>query len=347
MPDFLVFTLRPTIETVDVPSRFMIPIRPRVATRQCGAWRLLLMTLVLTTGCDRLKNATSGGASSLSADPTWLADSALLAGKPRILFRTYVHEQGRGIAPIATIGAIGFRQVMMGGRGWKAFDVNYLRDGKTLTALRDGRAIGVAKSSRGMWESSGQLDSIPRCNLIPTGLTDAPPSVTLALSGSPLPVKPVTPLSDGELQDALAKVPTLIAPSAGIPISLLARYKREVHVMSTGVSSRPSILLIFNDPEQVPDTLQPTAQRPRQLVVVLDKGVYGYRPSYRYATLGNALSTPRLTFLDILDVDGDGHAEIFFGSKYRHIDRMLDATHAMRFENDAWREIFKESMRCP
>ena len=198
-----------------------------------------------------------------------------------------------------------------------------------------------------MWETSGQLDSISQCNLIPAGLTNAPASIILALAGTPFPLKPVNALPDGELQEAIANIPTLIAPSVGISVSSMSRYRREVHVLSTGVSTRPSILVEYNDPEQVADTIHPTTQRPRQLVVVLDRGVYGYRPSFKFATLGNALSEPRIKFLDHVDIDGDGRAELFFGFKYRHVEQLLDATKAMRYENDAWREIFRESVRCP
>jgi hypothetical protein len=307
---------------------------------------VFVASLALHGGCDRVKQAVSAGP-AVAGDPVWHGDSALLAGKPTVLFRTFAHEKGRAIAPIATIGTSGFRQLRLGPRGWRAFDVSYLRDGSTLTALRDGRSAGSLRTTRGMWENSGQLDSIPRCNIIPAGLTDASATTILALAGRPFPLKLVSALSSGELQEAVANVPTLIAPSVGIAVSKLSSYRREVHVLATGISSRPSILVTYDDPEQVSDTLQPATQRPRQLVVVLDKGVYGYRPSFKFATLGNALSEPRITFLDYVDIDNDGRAEIFLGFKYRHVDQLLDATKALHYENDAWREIFKESVRCP
>lgn len=307
----------------------------------------VLVSLTVLAGCDRVKQAVSSPpALQPGVDPAWHADSVLLAAKPTILFRTLEHKQGRAVVPIATTGAFAFRQLKLSGPGWRAFDVNYLRDGNTLTGIRAGRAAGPIHSTRGMWESSGQLDSIPRCNLIPAGLTDAPSSIRLAVAGAVPSLKPVTALSSGELQAAVATVPTLIAPSVGISITKLAQYTREVHVLATGATTRPSILVIFTDTRPVADSVQPINERPRQLVVVLDKGVYGYRPSYKFATVGNALSDSRVTFLDFIDVDNDGRAELFFGLKYRHIEHWVDATQALAYQNDAWREIFRESARC-
>jgi hypothetical protein len=89
------------------------------------------------------------------------------------------------------------------------------------------------------------------------------------------------------------------------------------------------------------------AQRPRQFIVALDKGVYGYRPSFTYSTLGNALTPPRMRFLDYVDIDGDGKAEIFFGFLYAAGGSLtLDATTVLRYDNEAWREVLKEGVRC-
>ncbi|MEQ1691203.1 MAG: hypothetical protein ABMA00_07960 [Gemmatimonas sp.] len=316
--------------------------------RRAALW-VLAAPLAVTGGCDQGKSTPSGGSPNASAnqESTWRADSTVLASKPTILFRTFAHEKGRGIAPIATISDGGLRQLKLGNRGWRAFDVAYLHEGNTLDAVRDGRASGTVRLTRGMWESSGQLDSIPRCRLIPTGLSDAPASIALALAGARPALKPTAPLSSDELQEALHKAPLLIAPSNGVPIGLLSRYRREVHVMATGVTSRPSILVIYNDPEKVSDKLHPIGQRPRHLVTVLDKGLYGYRTSFEFSTLGNAQTEPRMTFLDYVDVDGDGKAELFFGFKYRHIEQQLDATKAYHYENDRWKEVFRASVRCP
>ena len=307
--------------------------------------RVPLALLLCTGGCDKIRNALNAEAvSGSSGDLVWQSDSTMLASKPAVLFRVFDHDEGRAVAPVATYGAQGFRRLTMGARGWRAFDINYLQRGRTLSAIRDGRVVGDVQLTRGMWEAGTQLDSVPRCPMtVPAGLVEAPSDVRLAMAGSRPTLKSATALSSGELQQALASIPTLIAPANGIPASMLPRYAREVHVLATGTGHRPTIVVLFNDPEQVPDTLKTMGQRPRQFIVVLDKGVYGYRPSYTFSTLGNALSDDRLAYLDFTDVDADGQAELFF--TFTRLKK-YHATVILRFENDIWREVFRELLRC-
>lgn len=274
----------------------------------------------------------------------WQGDSTLLASKPGFVFRVVESEGRRGVAPIATIGPSGFRAVRMGRRGWRAFDISYLHAGNTLSAVREGRAAGDVRMTRGMWESGTPLDSIVGCTrLIPFGVADVPAGINLVVSGAPPQLKPVPSLSAAELANVTSTIATLIAPSAGISTSMLSRYKRELHVLPTGTSSAPTIVAIYNDPEQVADSVQPIAQRPRQFLVILDKGVYGYRSTFSFSTLGNAQAAPRMTFLDFVDTDADGKGELFFG--FLHNGK-YDVTVGYKFENDAWRENFREIVRC-
>lgn len=340
---------RPPTENAAVSSRSVIlTLVHRAAGRRTGLL-VLLASLGVSAGCDRIKRALKDEtALDGGGDPVWQGDSTMLATKPGILFRIIAHEKGRAVSPIATVGPQGFRQLTMGGRGWRAFDVNYLQAGNTLSAIRNGHPEGEVRLTRGMWEGGGaQLDSLPGCpRYVPAGLAEAAPDVALAVSGVRPTLKTVAPMSAGELQAAISTIPTLIAPSSGIATSMLSRYKREVHVLYTGTGPRPSILVTYNDPEQVSDTLKAMGQRPRQFVVVLDKGVYGYRPTYTFSTLGNAITPPRITFLDYVDVDSDGKAELFFAYKQPVASFRLDATITLRFDSDAWRESLREMVRC-
>ncbi len=293
-------------------------------------------------GCDRVKEAIRSSDAPVG-DVVWQRDSTLLEAKPAILFRVVDFDKSRAVVPIATIGTTGFRRVTMGGRGWRAFDLAYLTSGHTLSGIRDGRVAGEFTMTRGMWEAGTQLDSLPGCPMIiPAGLGNAA-SVSLAVSGPPPKLNKTAPLSAGELQTALARIPTLIAPSSGIGTSVLARYKREVYVLATGATLRPSILAIYNDPEQVSDTLSPMGERPRQFIVLLDNGIYGYRPTYTYTTLGNSKSPPRMRFVDYVDVDADGKAEVFFG--YQRND-VYESTAMLRYENEKWTEVLNQLLRC-
>ncbi len=324
----------------------VVPPSAPSAPRRRGLLVALLLSLAGRGGCDRIQRQLSddNAAAAQSADPAWQRDSLLLSSTPTVLFRVLDLPVGRVVSPIATTTAQGFRVLSMASRGWKAFDVNYLYAGKTLRTIEDGRPASELLLKRGMWELGAQLDSIESCQrLVPAGMVDAPAGARLAIAGPISALKPVTPLSAAELQSAMATIPTLVAPSVGIGPSMLSRYTREVHTLATGNGARPSILVIYDDPEQVADSVIDVAQRPRQFVVILDKGVYGYRPTFSFKTLGNARTAPRMRWLDYVDVDRDGKAELFFGIT---ANKKYDATVALRFENDAWRETMRAVVRC-
>jgi hypothetical protein len=325
----------------------VILFRPfAIATpRLCGvALRALPLGLALLgAACDtteRVKNALRAD----QGDPVWQGDSTLLASHPDVLFRVTRDSAGARVVPLATLGPQGFRLLTLSDRGWRSFDLDYLVGGKPFTPYRGGRALAPVTSTRGMWEGA-PLDTIPGCSiLLPGALATIPSGVELFTSGRRPPLTPVTPLSAGELQAAIDAIPTLIAPAAGIAMSMLPRYRRDVYVAETGNGPRPSIIVVYDDPEVVADSVRQMGARPRHLVVVLDKGVYGYRPTFTYTTLGNKLSPPRYRYLDHIDVDDDGKSELFFGLKVAAAPLY---TIVLRYEADAWRELLRnERQRC-
>ena len=307
-------------------------MRWRGAARAAG----LAVLLSTATGCDRVKERLWPKAT----DPAWESDSSVLASKPEILFRVGRADGGVRMIPMATIGPSGFRALSFSNRGWRALDVQYMQRGARLTRYSGGRPTGPAEIMRGMWDATGTLDSIPGCPgvVVPVGIPTDVDGKWLLTSGTRPPLKAVKPLSDAERQEALGLVATLIAPTSGINSSQIGRYTREVHIASTGATSSPSIVVVYNDPESVADTLSSIGARPRQLVVILDRGVYGYRPSYTYTTLGNGKSPPRIQFLDYLDVNDDGRAEIFMGMKFKGFPF---STIVLRYANEVWSEQLK------
>lgn len=309
------------------------------------AFAPLLLAALALSGCDRIEAALKDDNLAVASDPVWRADSAMLASTPSILFRIEEGGPGRLAVPFATIGGHGFRPIRMGPRGWRALDLQYLHTGSDLQALRNGRTAGAITLKRGMWEAGTQLDSIRGCNIVPVGLTTGVASdIELAVSGTAPKLNAVSPLGSGELQTALAKIPTLIAPSSGIGTAALSRYRRDVHVVNSGVGTSPTLVVIYDDPEEIADSLVSDIQRPRHFIVVLDKGVYGYRTTFTYTTIGNrSTRSYRLKFLDYVDVDQDGVAELFFSFSY---GPSRTGVKAFRYENDAWKEIMFTGVRC-
>lgn len=297
-----------------------------------------LACAVGATGCDRIKEALRGGP---GGDPRWTGDSSLLASKPEFLLRVRRVKGETRVVPMATLGAQGFRPLQLSTRGWRAFDLQYLQKGSRLTVHREGRPAGEAEMLRGMWEPpSDPLDTLAGCgNIVPSARASVGDAARLLTTGRRPPLRPVTPLANSELQAALATVPTLVAPTSGVSGSMLARFKREVYVVHSGASRSPSLVLVYNDPVPLADSVAPIAERPRHLVVVLDRGVYGFRPTFTYSTPGNRQATPRLYFVDYLDVDDDGRAELFFGMDDPRVPPLY--TVVLHFQNDAWRELLR------
>ena len=308
------------------------------------ALRALPFGIALLGGaCDtteRVKNALRAD----QGDPVWQGDSTLLATHPDVLFRVTRDSAGARVVPLATMGPQGFRLLTLSDRGWRAFDLDYLVGGKSLTPYRGGRELAPVRSTRGMWEGA-PLDSIRGCSIIlPGALASIPDGVEFFTSGKRPPLQPVTALSAAELQTAIGAIATLIAPAAGISMSMLPRYTRDVYVAETGNGPRPTIVVVYDDPEVVADRVRQMGARPRHLVVVLDKGVYGYKPTFTYTTLGNKLSPPRYRYLDHIDVDNDGKSELFFGLRVAAAPLY---TIVLRYEADAWRELLRnERQRC-
>jgi len=286
------------------------PIQPRVL----GAVALALVAFA-SLGCnsDRLKRALGNPDPNL--DPRWRADSAVLSSDPQLIFRAFGTKNGTEIAPIGTISSNGFRGIRLADRGWRAFDLQYLRAGQTLQQYRDGHSIGAVTLKRGMWgENAPALDSIPGCPaMVPSALATVSEGVHLLTTSPRPPIPPGKAISDSELQEVLQRTDKLIAPTKGIPVGALPKYTRTVRIVNNGAGGKPTVVVMYDDPEVLPDSTIPEGQRPRHLVVFLDFAVFGYKTTWTYVTLGNKVTQPRLQWLDYMDVNNDGSPEVLFG----------------------------------
>ncbi len=287
---------------------------PAALIRRLTILPLVLSLALSSMGCskDRIKRALGG---DVNADTRWGSDSAFLASDAEVLFKVFETETGTEIAPVGAIGPRGFRNMRMGSRGWRAFDIQYLREGQTLLAYKDGKTVGPVKMNRGMWtDNAPALDSLPGCDLlVPSALAKVPDGVRLFTAHARPPIAPGKSATEAEIAEALRTTGFLIATKKGIPVSALPRYKRTVHLVNSGHGTKPSIVVVYNDPDVYPDSLVPDGQRPRNLVVILDWAIWGYKPTWTYSTLGSNNSPPRMVYLDYLDVNFDGKAEVLFG----------------------------------
>lgn len=325
-------------------ARRLFPASP-VSTRRGTPIAALAFALATGIGCGR----DSAVGRVFSGDPTvsrWTRDSVLLEGRPEILFRVLPDGGSAFVVPLGTVGLDGLRALKLSERGWRKVDAEYMHAGKTLTAYRSGRQAESIRMFRGMWQpGAAPLDTlncpvvIPMARAILTGADERRGFAPLATTGGRPPLANAPTLSPAEITKALENIGTLVAPSAGIAPGQLSRYERRVVQVPTGINGSSTLLVEYNDPSPLPNSLKPFGERPRQFIVALDRGTYGFRPTYSFSTVGSRETPPRLEFLDYLDVDNDGVPELFFGLRERALAPLY--TLVLRYENDAWREIYR------
>lgn len=276
----------------------------------------------------------------------WTGDSLLLATNPEVLFRVLPDPGGALVVPIATVGSQGIRSLKLSARGWRQVDADYMRAGKLLTPYSTNQPRPPIRMFRGMWQpGASPLDSlgcavvIPMARALATGSASEGTLPPFATNGSRPPLAHQTVLTPAQIAQSLQNIGTLVAPSSGIAAGQLAQYERRVHQIPTGINNSATLVLEYNDLRPLPDSLAAYGERPRQLIVVLDKGTYGPRPTYSFSTVGSPGTPPRLRFLDYMDVDDDGVPELLFG--LLETERAPLFTSILRFENDAWRESFR------
>jgi hypothetical protein len=168
-----------------------------------------------------------------------------------------------------------------------------------------------------MWEGP-PLDTIAGCAIqVPFAAVSLPDGVELATVGAPAPTFATdtegSGLSGAALADVADAVDKLVVPTAGIPLAELPRYQRRVQAVRTSRAGPPTVVISYRDPNGATETGPQVGQRPRQLIVVLDKGVYGYKPAYTFTDISATRADMPRRFLGGLDVNADGTAELFFG----------------------------------
>lgn len=279
-------------------------------------------------------------------DGGWRRDSTLIAKKPAVLYRVIRKKSDEYIFPIGILGKGAPRILHLSKRGWAMFDIEMLHQGREVTPVQNGVAAGAVKMRQGMWENaSAPLDTVPPAvcsSLAAIGRVSLPPGTDIVVSNFQFPTG-MKLLSEGELSSAVSGVSTLVTPTLGVKPAVLAGYTRLVRQIPRA-GAEPAVLVEYDDFREVTDTSAIARRLPRHIVIVLEKGVYTYRPSWVYATTGNENDRPILRFLEAMDVDGDGRSEVIYG-----VDVPGGASFTVIFRqyNDTWKEFWRRSpQRC-
>ena len=293
-------------------------------------------------GCEKIKTKLYPPDVAV-IDQVWVRDSTTVAKGPAILFRTFRKGDTRLLIPIGTMQNSNITMLRMSKRGWNYLDIAALGTG-SVTPIHDGQPAGAVKISQRMWENAATpLDSMDRCpNMIPHILAPMPSGSQLAVMNYPLPSGLKT-MTEAQTSEALSKIPQLVTPTIGVRPAQLARYTRTVRQVLRK-DAEPALLVEYHDDAVDSDTSTLGLRRPRHIVIVMEKGMYGYRPGWVYSTTGTTSDRPALRFLDSFDVDGDGKSELFFGVD---VPNGWSYTLGFKAENGSWTEFWRRnSARC-
>jgi hypothetical protein len=296
--------------------------------------------VAITTGCERLKNEFFGPS---AAAIRYEADTLLLKSEPPMLFRVVPTGNGGARAfPIAVGTAGGVSMLRLSDRAWREFDAAYFRSGKSLSVVRDGKAAGELRLVRGMWDPATQpLDSFPGCAIV------IPVAIGLYQGVEEGEVAFVrqgalgTAATRADVNAALANLSTLVAPSQGITVGELDKYRRRAFAVPNTTSGSEAVVAIYDDPVDTPPEQR---KRPKQVIVVLEKSAFGYRPSFTRSTKAGPTDDPSWRLLDWGDLTGDGTPELIFGLD---VPEARLSTVVLGYSAGEWRELMRRGEgRC-
>jgi len=291
---------------------------------------LVATILILATGCDKANQPkwwqnVSQRYTDFIDRVSGVADAARplppqftkLDGKPPVLFQVFGKRSDPRVIPIAIRESGKLERIVLTGRGWREFDRLYTSSGDSLTLYQDGRRVGTAVVTQGMWEADSALYQLPGCQL-------ALPLATVSLRGDVSGRATVELLaSNGPFGRSPDPEPVLMSPTQvektarNIALLVAARLSISPHTLDsldfraiavpTGVPGRPTLVINYLDPAATDSSKNRTA---RQVLVLADQGQFGYGPTYWHFQRGRNPTPQFRRYVDHLDIDGDGQDEM-------------------------------------
>jgi hypothetical protein len=258
-----------------------------------------------------------------------------LAGKPNVLFLMFGDRADPRLLPVATTIDGQVAPVTLSAQGWRDFDRIYLRSGTKISLYRDGKPDGDGVIKRGMWEGGAPLYKLPRCRSLKplaamTPRPDESREVMLERIASsdrlaPAPARPPIPKATLDTAAALA---VRVAQREGITKNARAELDLAVSAISTGATSRPTLVVSFMERGGGVNG------SPRHLFILADSAEGGFAPSFIHSAEDTMPEFRRL--IDHADITGDGVDELLLEGWENGGDSYLLF---LRFTNGKWREM--------
>jgi hypothetical protein len=258
-----------------------------------------------------------------------------LANKPNVIFLLFGDRGDPRLLPVATAVEGTVTPVSLDAQGWRDFDRLYLRSETPISLYRDGRPDGEGVIRRGMWEGESPLYKLPRCRALkPLAAVKPRPDETREVmleriaSSQPLAPAPVRgPIPKGALDTAEA-LAVRVAQREGITKNARAELDLAVSAISTGATSRPTLVASFMERGGG------LHGNPRHLFILADSADGGFAPSFVHSADDTLPEFRRL--IDHADITGDGVDELLLEGWENGGDSYLLF---LRFTNGKWREM--------
>jgi hypothetical protein len=258
-----------------------------------------------------------------------------LTGKPTVLYLLFGDRDDPRLLPVAAIAHGRVSPITLDPDGWRNFDQLYFRAGARVPIYSDGRTIGDAEVTRGMWEGNAPLYKLPGCRalrpLAAATLATAPPgSSTLELLGTSdtLLAAPARPTVTPAEMDTARAVAARMGQRAGLTATARAELDLTVNAIQTGVSGQPTLVATYMERGTG------AGGRPRHVFALSDSAGSGYATSYMHTARDSIPEFRRL--LDHVDLTGDGVDEIVLEGWTVGGDSYLVI---MQHAGEQWREI--------
>ena len=283
----------------------------------------LATILTATTGCDK------------QAETAEVVHRTSLANRPNVVFLLFGDRSDPRLLAVATTIEGQVAPVSLDAQGWRNFDQLYFRPGTPISLYRNGRPDGDGEIRRGMWDATGALYKLPRCQALkPLAAVKARESEASEVmleriaTSDPLAAAPARgPIPSGAMDSARA-IALRVAQREGITRNARAGLDLAVFAIQTGATSRPTLIASYMERG---GGIQ---GHPRHVFVLADSSADGYAPTFVHSAEDSMPEFRR--FIDHADITGDGVDELLLEGWANGGDSFLLF---LRYTNGKWREM--------
>jgi hypothetical protein len=277
-----------------------------------------------------------------AAPPVPLTD---LSADPTVLFQVFGARDGPRAAPFAVVTGGTLERITLDDAGWRALDTMVFKAGNRLSLYHQGRDIGVAEVSRGMWpENEDALYSLPGCrtavpqaDLRLDATVPIEESVEFLASSAPFAQPagarplPANAEAQGRTIAGTVAAEAQVGEEDLTPLDFQARWLR------TG-AGREGRTLVASYLDPAGGDAGPGSGHSTNIFVLAEDSAGVLTTSYRHTASGEARTVESLRVYNYADLDGDGVAEILLEAwKYGGTPTLV----LLKHRDGRWRETFR------